>query len=95
MNAIVQQGNVRLRLTGSGLYVSTWYTSAYLVEGGCSWGGFWEDGDLIGTGPTECLPIGHFGQVWNSTGDIHFSGDTEVCNTWIDVAGRPCAEVHD
>lgn len=89
-NASGCNGEVCIEVTGSGLHVSTWSTFAYTNGYQCSYGAFWEDGDLAGTGPQEC----NDGIVWNSTGDLDFGGTTQICNTWVGISGRPCETVH-
>ncbi|MFC1420063.1 hypothetical protein [Streptacidiphilus cavernicola] len=91
MDAAGCAGKVCIGITGKGLHVDSWITSADVSAYQCSFGGFWEDGGLIDTGPEVCDSNG---VLWNQALDVDFSEDTHVCNSWLNISGKPCEEVH-
>jgi hypothetical protein len=82
--------DVCIEVIGSGLTVDNWNTWAYYD--GCSYAVYWEDREIAFTGEEVC-DDGLLETLASGFGE--FENDTQVCNTWIGVAGEPCETVHD
>lgn len=86
-------GDVCIWLTGSGLYVDNWETRGYPDSYRCSYARFWRNGQVIATSETAC---GGSGTVfYSSYGSGWFADGTQLCNTWTNLAGKPCKTVRD
>ena len=77
---------------GSGLLVDDWDTSVsnYFALNKCSYAGYWVAGVLTGTSNVVC---GN-GDFWAySTPAQYYINGTQLCNTWLGWAGKPCEKV--
>jgi hypothetical protein len=86
---------VCIEINGSGLTVDSWFTSAYTaVVDECSYPVYWEDDEIAFTGEEICG--GADGTLLEATA-TGFEGEWEngeqLCNTWIDIAGKPCETI--
>ena len=87
--------NVCLVITGTGLHVRDWDTSAFYGGTGtlCTRAAWHQNGAIIRTGPTICgKGPGTFYSAW--TPNKNFPNDTLACNGWANVKGYPCATIH-
>jgi hypothetical protein len=81
--------SVCINVVGSGLYVSDWSTTAYPSTSVCSFAAYWANGVVIATSNQVCGNQNTvFYSDWNNPG--FFTNNTQVCNTWPQIAGRPC-----
>jgi hypothetical protein len=82
--------DVCIEVIGSGLTVDNWNTVAYYS--GCSYAVYWEDNEIAFTGEEVCgdSPLETFASDFSG----EFDNGEQVCNTWIDVAGKPCETIH-
>ncbi len=86
-------GDVCIWLTGSGLQVDNWETRGYPDSYRCGYAKFWRNGQVIATSNTAC---GGSGTVfYSSYGSGWFADGTQLCNTWTNLAGKPCKTVSD
>lgn len=87
--------DVCLVITGTGLHVTDWDTSAFYGGTGtlCTRAAWHQNGAIIRTGPTICgKGPGTFYSAW--TPNKNFPNDTLACNGWTNVKGYPCATIH-
>jgi hypothetical protein len=87
--------NVCITITGSGVYVRDWDTSAFYGGNGtlCTRAAWHQNGAIIRTGPTICgKGPGTFYSAW--TPHKNFPNDTLACNGWTHVKGYPCKTIH-
>ncbi len=85
--------DVCIYVTGSGLHVSKWETTAYFSSGSCSIAAFWVNHRLTHTSDLICHPTGGwYHYTWSNPGN--FADNTKVCNTWTHRDGEPCETVH-
>lgn len=84
--------SVCIYLTGSGTDVSSWSTTASVAGSICSYATFWADNSVIATGNTVCATNETLQATWNNPG--YFAPGTILCNTWANVAGRPCETIY-
>lgn len=84
--------NVCIHIQGSGTYVADWWTTATLPRATCTEALFWANGELVHAGATHC---GSAGSSYSSDwpGPQYFPAGTEVCQTWVNVPGRPCERI--
>lgn len=78
---------------GSKLLVDDWDTSVsnYFGLNRCTYAGYWVVGVLTGTSNVVC---GN-GDFWAySTPAQYYINGTQLCNTWLNWAGKPCETVH-
>lgn len=76
-------------LFGSGLLVDDWDTSVsnYFALDKCTYAGYWVAGVLTGTSNVVCGT----GDFWAySTPAQYYINGTQLCNTWLGWAGKPC-----
>lgn len=92
-SAYVWNGSVYIGVTGAGLWVDEWYTqTAVIVPPICTFGVFWIDFNTIWhTTPQYCSENAIY---WYHYTQLQFNRPTDICNTWIGVAGKPCVYVH-
>jgi hypothetical protein len=78
---------------GSGLKVNEWDTSVsnYFARNTCTYAGYWVAGVLFRTSNTVC-GNGDFWAYWAP--NRYFINGTQLCNTWVNWAGKPCETVH-
>ena len=86
-------GAVFIGVTGSGLHVDEWYTqTAVIPQAICTYAVFWAPSNEIWeTGSVVCND--HSGYYWYYT-QIDFGYSMTICNTWVRIGGKPCADVH-
>jgi hypothetical protein len=85
--------SVCINVVGSGLYVSDWSTTAYPSTYVCSYAAYWANGIVIATSNEVCGNQNDvFYSDWNNPG--YFPNNTQVCNTWLQIAGKPCETVY-
>jgi hypothetical protein len=86
-------GAVCIFVTGSGLNVSDWTTTASLSRSMCSTANFIVDGQVWLTGENTCGSAGdELGSDWSDPGN--FANGTILCNTWSGISGEACITVH-
>jgi hypothetical protein len=86
-------GNVCEYVTGSGLNVSNWSTTAFISRSMCSTPHFLVNGSIRKTGVLTCGPANtDLGSDWSNPGN--FPNGTVICNTWSGISGEPCVTVH-
>lgn len=80
-------------VTGSGLKVNDWDTSVsnYFGLDKCTYAGYWVAGVLYRTSNEVCGD-GDFWAYWAP--NQYFINGTQLCNTWVNWAGKPCETVH-
>lgn len=83
---------VCIEVIGSGLTVNNWNTVAYTTGPQCSFAGYWEGGQLAFTGKQLCGD--GVLETFASNFDGPFDNGEQVCNTWVDIAGKPCETIH-
>ncbi len=84
--------SVCITVIGTGLYVSDWSTTAYPSTTVCSFAAYWANGVVIATSNQVCGKSGDtFYSDWPNPG--FFANNTQVCNTWVQIAGRPCETI--
>lgn len=84
-------GNVCIYLTGSGLRVTSWRTTAYNGDYICTFAAYWAPPNtVIATSNEVC------GTSFESSLNPPpiFRSRVEVCNTWFSQPGKPCEVVH-
>jgi len=85
--------SVCISVVGSGLYVSDWSTTAYPSTYVCSYAAYWANGVVIATSNEVCGNQNNvFYSDWNNPG--YFTNNTQVCNTWLQIAGKPCETIY-
>jgi len=79
---------------GSGLTVQDWDASADNWDNAdvCTYAAYWAPPNTIIATTNEVCGNGDFYAVWK--GPLKFSGKTEICNTFVHFAGKPCETVH-
>jgi hypothetical protein len=84
--------DVCIEVTGTGLEVTKWYTAAYApgTSSICASPVFWIDGGIDIVGDEIC---GTLLEAWDDQTE-YFDDQTQLCNTWTGVAGKPCLVVH-
>jgi len=87
------QVNVCIYVYGSGLTVDDWGTSLNFQSTGCTYANFWINGSLYARA-WVCGTKGVTTTVWLANTPLKFSGQADLCNTWTDYSGKPCASVH-
>jgi hypothetical protein len=93
LSASTCSDNVCIFVTGVGLNVSDWSTSAYISKAMCSTPEFLVNGSVRRTGVQTCGSAGYeLGSDWSNPGN--FPNGTQLCNEWTGVAGEPCVTVH-
>jgi hypothetical protein len=86
-------GSVCIYVTGTGLNVSNWATSATITRAMCSTANFLVNGVVWAIGAQTCGPAdSNLVSVWSDPGN--FANGTQLCNTWSGVSGEPCITVH-
>lgn len=85
-------GNVCIYLTGTGLVVDRWRTTAYVSSAKCVSASFWANGVRVRQSATYCTSgAGTISSTWNSPGP--FADGTQACNSWSGVSGYPCKTI--
>ena len=83
--------SICIAVTGSGLNVSDWTTTAVLPRTMCSTADFLVNGSVWATG-YGCASSGdQLKADWSDPGN--FANGTVLCNTWSGIAGKPCETV--
>lgn len=82
--------NVCIFLTGSGLTVDSWRTTAAVSGYKCGYAYFWRNGGVIRT--IYACGDGTASATWSSPGT--FSHGDELCNTWTIASGKPCKKIY-
>lgn len=79
---------------GSGPKITYWGTTANNLENKyvCTYAAFWVAGKVDGTTPSACDDFDEW-QAYNKTMPRTFADGTQLCNTWVGFAGKPCKEV--
>lgn len=94
-SADVQDGDVYMHVEGTGLYVDYVYTRAAPSYYVCTKARFYADGVLQAESGTVCID-GSAGEwaytTWNAKRS--FADGTQLCVSWADVNGYPCATIH-
>ncbi|WP_431044752.1 hypothetical protein ACQUSR_24425 [Streptomyces sp. P1-3] len=87
--------NVRITLKGRKLKVDQWKSIGYhpLTGRMCTFAAYWRNGRIIGTSRTLCGD--DIFQSWAVNMPMRFPDQTKLCNTWANIAGKPCGTVHD
>jgi hypothetical protein len=86
-------GAVCIFVTGSGLNVSDWTTTASLTKTMCTTASFLVNNVLYAQGVNTCGTNGdELASDWSDPGN--FPNGTILCNTWTGLPGRACATVH-
>lgn len=84
--------SVCIYVTGSGTHVTRWSTTAVLPSWMCTFAEYWANGELVYVGNTKCGSKGdEVMSYWSNPGD--FPVGTQLCNTWIGIAGKPCETI--
>lgn len=84
-------GRVCIYVFGTGLHVDDWDTSATNSSYLCTYAGYWVAGVLTGTSNVVC-GSGDFWAYW--TPARYYINGTRLCNTWLNLSGKPCETVH-
>ena len=86
-------GNVCIQLYGSGLTVDNWNSQANLPVTMCSYAVYWARGAIFktsgqtcGTGGSQLLAFSGNATTWPN--------QTQLCSSWVNIAGKPCETVH-
>ncbi len=84
--------DVCISVTGSGTHVTDWNTQGYW-DGGyiCTHSHYWW-GLPIRTGSGACGAAGVFFSDWHQA--LDFPNNSQLCNTWDIIPGKPCETVH-
>jgi len=86
--------SVCISLTGSGWVIDNWYTTAYDAVATCTYAAYWLFGGIYATSNTVCS--GANSDYYSDLGyGISTLGNTNACNTWVHIAGKPCEYVHN
>jgi hypothetical protein len=95
LSATGTNGAVTIILTGSGLIVNDWTTTA-MVTTNCAQAFFQENGSTINSSGLLCAGSGTYSSDWSNPGPDggFFPNNTQLCNTWLNQSGRPCETVH-
>ncbi len=84
--------NVCIYLTGSGLVLSQWRTTAYVASATCTRASFWANGTRVRQSATYCSSgPGTISATWTNPGS--FTNGTQACNSWTVVSGYPCKTI--
>jgi hypothetical protein len=84
--------NVCIAITGDGLFVSNWTTTAY-GNVGCTYAAFHSQMFTV-YGRWICATGSGPGVYYDTTGPIgYYQDDEEVCNSWLDIRGYPCETI--
>jgi hypothetical protein len=86
-------GAVCIFVTGSGLQVTDWSTSANLSRTMCTTASFLVNGVLYASGVRTCGSSGDE-LISDLSGTRYFANGTQLCNTWTNISGEACATVH-
>jgi hypothetical protein len=93
LSASTCSDSVCIYVTGTGLNVSNWTTTAVISHAMCSTPSFLVNGVVRKTGVSTCGSANaQLGSVWSNPGN--FPNGTVLCNTWSGISGEPCATVH-
>jgi hypothetical protein len=85
--------SVCISISGQGLFVSDWYTSAYFVGHVETFAVYWDNGKPCATSNAFwSTPSTWESSEW--TPDEYFSNNTQLCNSWWDHSGYPCETVY-
>ena len=94
------QYDVCLNVEGEDLIVDRWETTAEQLGSMACTSAFFEyrvpGGNAVFYEGQFLCPTAADGVFYDTTGPTgYFPDGTELCNTWDNKSGRPCAEVHD
>ena len=85
--------SVCIGLTGQGLIVDKWETWADGDLPTCTFAAYWANGQVIATSNEVCGGVNaQYYSWWNQPG--MFADGTQACNTWVNIAGKPCKTIH-
>lgn len=88
-------GLVCIVVSGSGRTIASWSTLAYPTASVCTFAVYWEPtgADILDTGNEVCGgPGGQF--VGYLTYPVSHTYNYHACNTWVELAGKPCEYIH-
>lgn len=83
--------NICIYITGSGLLVNEWDTSASNNVPMCTFAAYWVRGSIYATTNSVC-GNGDFWGYWAA--NRTFVDGSQLCNTWAQFAGKPCETIH-
>lgn len=84
--------SVCIQVYGSGLHVDEWDTDGYSSEPICTFAAYWVNGDIEATSDWICGgTFTTYYSWWVDPG--WFIQNTQLCNDWISISGRPCVTV--
>lgn len=84
--------NVCMQLHGSGLTVDTWNSQAQLSVTMCSFGVYWAAGVIFRTTNQACGSAGTLLEAYGTS--TTWPNNTKLCNSWVNIVGKPCNTVH-
>lgn len=81
---------VCIDVSGDGLFVSQWATTAFTLTGGCYYA-YYHAQSFSVTSPQLC---GSAGTFYDESGPAGYYQDgEELCNNWSGIQGYPCIEI--
>lgn len=85
-------GRVCIILTGSGVTLGQWRTTAAVSTADCASARFWSNGALVRSSGTYCSSgPGTLTATWDAPS--RFPDNTTACNSWTDITGYPCQTI--
>jgi hypothetical protein len=86
--------SVCIEVVGDGLTVDDWNTFVYVDPGSCSFAAYWEDDEIAFTGEEVCAEDDStLLETYASDFDGEFDNGEQLCNTWVNRAGKPCETI--
>jgi hypothetical protein len=92
LSASTCSSSVCIYVTGTGLVVANWSTTAVLAKSTCSTADFLVNGSVRATAEACGSANEKLDADWAAPGT--FPNGTILCNTWSGISGEPCATVH-
>lgn len=84
-------GNTCQTIVNSGLNVTDWSTGTTVPISMCTYARFYQNGTLIATSSSTCIPAGTSASSNWDPGS--FPAGTSLCSSWSGVAGKPCTPI--
>jgi hypothetical protein len=97
MSASGCNSNVCIYVGGTGLIVNSWETTGYY--GGtknpfCTYAAYWAPTNVLyETSVSVCAGPGTYYSYLPSA-PVWFPNNTQICNTFVGISGKPCKTVH-
>jgi hypothetical protein len=83
---------VCISIIGSSNHVDEWDTHAFTEVAMCSWPDFYINNAIVYPGDIICGDgAGVFSAFWKA--NRYFPSPSLACNTWFNIAGKPCETI--